>query len=420
MKRSITFVAMTLATAALAGTANSAELRMSWWGGDSRHEATQAALNVCGTKYNHTIKPEFTGWSGHFEKVATQLAGGTEADIMQINWPWLPIFSKNGKGFADLNNFADTIDLSQWSQEELDAASRGGHLNGLPASVSGRIFFFNKTTWDKAGLPLPTTMGELMAAGPVFAEKLGDDYYPLEGIGLDASLLIQNIVTQQTGKSFINPDTAEVQWSADELQAGIDLYQSMVDNHVLKDWKAMAAAGNVALHENADWTSGRIGGSYQWDSVYFKISDPLAEGQELVPAGLLRLEPAKNDGVYRKPSMTFAISANSQNQQAAAEILNCMLTEAEGIDAMSSARGVPSSDAAAKRLLETGGIKQIQITAQSMVMAAEAPAISPYNEDPDVKAGIEDTLELFAYGELDSSEAAEEIVMLVSEALEDK
>jgi oligogalacturonide transport system substrate-binding protein len=198
------------------------------------------------------------------------------------------------------------------------------------------------------------------------------------------------------------------------------MYQAMVDNHVIKTWPEMAAAGNIPLYENADWTQGRIGGSYQWDTTYTQIANPLAEGQVLVPAGLLRVEGAQNDGVYRKPSMLFAVSAHSDNQQAAAEVLNCLLTELEGIDAMAAERGVPSSDVAAARLVETGAIKQIQVDSQDMLMAANAPAVSPYNEDPDVRAGIEDTLELFAYGELDSVEAAEEIHMLVTEALEDK
>lgn len=415
-----TLMAAILATTTLASQAGAAELRMSWWGGDSRHEATQKALEICGAKFGHTIKPEFTGWDGHFQKVATQLAGGTEADIMQINWPWLPIFSKDGDGFADLNQFADTIDLTQWSPEDIAAATRNGKLNGLPASTSGRLFFFNKTTWDKAGLALPASFDDLMAAGPVFAEKLGDDYYPLEGIGLDASMLIQMIVTQQTGKSLIDPETNAIQWTADDLKAGLDTYQSMVDNHVLKSWEKMAAAGNVALHENADWTSGKIGGSYQWDTTYFKISDPLGDGQELVPVGLLRTAGAQNDGVYRKPSMVFSISAHSQNQKAAAEVLNCLLTQEDGIDAMSSARGVPAAKNAAARLLETGGIKPVQVSAQEMVAKAVAPAISPFNEDPDVRAGIEDTLEQFAYGQMDSAAAAEEILALVTEAMDGK
>ncbi len=94
-------VASTMAAFLAASSLSSAfaaDLRMSWWGGDSRHKATQEALKVCGEKHGHTVAPEFTGFDGHLEKVTTQLAGGTEADIMQINWPWLPLFSLTGRG----------------------------------------------------------------------------------------------------------------------------------------------------------------------------------------------------------------------------------------------------------------------------------------------------------------------------------
>ena len=68
----------------LASQATAADLRMSWWGGESRHVATQEALKICGEKHGHTINPEYTGWDGHFEKLTTQIAGKTEADIMQV------------------------------------------------------------------------------------------------------------------------------------------------------------------------------------------------------------------------------------------------------------------------------------------------------------------------------------------------
>jgi len=104
-------------------TAFASDLRMSWWGSDDRHVATQEALKLCGAKFGHTIAPEFTGFQGHQEKIATQLAGRTEADIMQVNWPWLPLFTKNGDGFADLNQYKDIIDLSQWSKSDLDSGT---------------------------------------------------------------------------------------------------------------------------------------------------------------------------------------------------------------------------------------------------------------------------------------------------------
>ena len=112
----------------------------------------------------------------------------------------------------------------------------------------------------------------------------------------------------------------------------------------------MAAAGNVPLQENPNWSAGKIAGTYQWDSTFFKISDPLAEGQELVYVDLLSQDGQATPGVYGKASMVFSISANSPNQQAAAEILNCPLNEPEGVAALGSTRGVPASKTARDQL----------------------------------------------------------------------
>lgn len=413
-------LSLVLATTAFTTTAaQAADLRMSWWGGDSRHVATQAALEACGARHGHTIKPEFTGWSGHFEKLTTQIAGGTEADIMQVNWPWLSLYSADGSGLADLNQFSDIIDLSNWDAAQIEAGSMNGKLNGLPVSTTGRLFAFNKTTWDKAGLPLPTTWDELVAAGPVFREKLGDDYYPFEAARLDAALVTTLYGTQLTGKALIDPKTSKVNWTREELGQAIEFYKTLVDNNVIIPWKDVAADGNIPLHENPAWTTGKIGGTYQWDSTYFKISDPMEAGQELVYTDFLSQEGQKTPGVYRKASMVFSLSANSPNQSAAAQILNCLLNEPEGVTALGSTRGVPASITARKQLLDADAIKQIQIDAQARVINAEGPAIHPMMEFPDVRSAMEDNLELFAYGEIDAATAADEMIMAISEALED-
>lgn len=408
-----------LASTALSSAAQAAELRMSWWGGDSRHAATQEALKVCGEKYGHTINPEFTGWSGHYEKLTTQIAGGTEADIMQVNWPWLSIYSANGEGFADLSELDHIIELDNWSGDQLQAGVLNRKLNGLPISTTGRLFAFNKTVWGKAGLDLPSTWDGLLAAGPVFEEKLGEDYYPFEASGLDAALIVTLYGTQATGKAMINPETNEFAWTQEELAEAIKFYKKLVDNHVVKPWPEVAAAGNIALHENPDWAAGKIGGTYQWDSTYFKISDPLGEDQELEYVDLLEQEGQKTPGIYRKASMVFSISKNSDNKEAAAEIVNCLLNEEEGVAALGSTRGVPASKAARSQLLSADAIKPVQIQAQARVIDAEGPAIHPLMEFPDVRSAMQDNLELYAYGEIDATTAADEIIYAVEEVLED-
>ncbi|SIQ21400.1 oligogalacturonide transport system substrate-binding protein [Rhizobium sp. RU33A] len=414
--RTLIMTAALLAATSLS-TAYAADLRMSWWGSDDRHIATQEALKLCGGKFGHTIAPEFTGWTGHQEKITTQLAGRTEADIMQINWPWLPIFSKSGDGFVDLNEFKDVIDLSQWSEADLRGGTVEGKLNGLPVSTTGRVFMFNKTTYDKAGLAIPTTWDELLAAAPVMKEKLGKDYYPFEGTALDARLVVILRTTQKTGKDLIDPATNQVAWTVEELAEGLNFYQTMVDQGVIKSWKDVAAGGNAPLHENPAWAAGKIAGTYQWDSTYGKISGPMAEGQQLVPVKLLQIEGATTEGVYRKPSMLLAISKNSKEPKAAAEIVNCLLNDPEAIKILGATRGVPSSKIALEELSKAGSIEPVQVEANKIVLESNGVGVSPLNEHPRVTDVFDSTFEAFAYGQASAEDAAAEIIDGINSAL---
>jgi oligogalacturonide transport system substrate-binding protein len=414
MKNLITttaLAAMTLGTAARAE-----DLRMSWWGGDARHVATQAALEACGAKYGHTISPEFTGFDGYLEKLTTQMAGGTEADIIQVNWPWLPLFTKDGTGFADLRSLAP-LDLTQWSDDQLAAGSMNGVLQGLPVSTTGRVFFFNKTTFDKAGLDLPANWNDLIAAAATLREKLGEDYRPFNAVKETAQLIITLWIVQKTGKDLVDPATNRVAWTAEELAAGFEFYQSLVDAGVVDSAQDEAAAGNVNLFEKPEWSNGEIAGSYEWDSTYGKYADPLAEGQVLVPVPMLVADGASTDGVYRKPSMVFSISKNSEHQEAAAQILNCLMNEPEGIAALGDTRGIPASKVAAEWLIGQGKVGAEVAAAHEIVMASSGPTVSPFNENPEVRGLFLDTLEEFAYGQIDAMTAAETFIEGANETL---
>ncbi|CDZ42163.1 ABC transporter substrate-binding protein [Neorhizobium galegae] len=411
------FMTAALFAATSLSTAFASDLRMSWWGSDDRHVATQQALKVCGGKFGHTIAPEFTGFQGHQEKIATQLAGRTEADIMQVNWPWLPLFTKNGDGFADLNQYKDIIDLSQWSKPDLDSGTVKGKLNGISVSTTGRVFMFNKTTYDKAGIPIPKTWEELIAAAPKMKEKLGKEYYPFEGAALDARLMVILRTTQKTGKDLIDPATNKVAWSEAELAEGLEFYKTLVDKGVIESWKQVAAGGNTPLHENQKWAKGQVAGTYQWDSTYGKIATPMEKGQELVPVKLLTIEGAKTDGVYRKPSMLFSISRNSKDPKAAAQVLNCLLNDPEAVKIMGATRGIPSSKAALDTLTKEGKIKPVQLEAYKRVMEPTSPGVSPLNEHPRVTEVFDTNFEAFAYGQQSSKDAATEIIAGINQAL---
>lgn len=150
------------------------EIRFSWWGGDSRHGATLKAIEAFQAKYpNIKVEPEYGAWDGWTEKVATQLTGGTAPDLIQVNWNWLYQFSSDGSKFADLNQFSDVISLGNYDDSILEKGIVAGKLQGLPLGVTGKAFFWNATTFEKAGLEVPASFEEIINAGTVFKDKLG-------------------------------------------------------------------------------------------------------------------------------------------------------------------------------------------------------------------------------------------------------
>ncbi|MFN3662255.1 ABC transporter substrate-binding protein [Yoonia sp.] len=409
---STTILAGVLATGAQAET-----LRMSWWGGDARHAQTQEALNHCGPKLGHEVAAEFTGWSGHQERITTQIAGRTEADIMQINWPWLPLFSREGDGFADLRDYADIIDLSQFTEAQLSGGEMNGVLNGIPVSTTGRVYFFNKTTFDKVGLPIPQTWDDVIAAAPVFREQLGEDHYPFEAAGLNAIFLVSGAVTQATGKDLIDNETMTVAWTEEELLEGIRFYENLVESGAIRSWRQVAGEGNIELFEMRPWSDGRIAGTFEWDSAYAKYADPLGADQELVPVPMLTIEGAVTEGTYSKPSMLFSISRHSQHPEAAAEIIDCLLNDPEAIEILGDSRGVPASKVAFDLLQDGDLINENVAAANALVLNGSGPVVSPFNEHPRVRDAFADNLEGVAYGQISAEDAAADIISSINRAL---
>lgn len=126
------------------------ELRMSWWGGNQRHQATTEAIKAFEAQNPDVkINTEPSGWDGYLSRLSTQLAGNTEPDVMQINWNWLVMFSKNGDGFYDINRQASLIDLTQFSSQGKQLVTVNGKLNGVPVAMTGRSMYYNPDLWKK-------------------------------------------------------------------------------------------------------------------------------------------------------------------------------------------------------------------------------------------------------------------------------
>ena len=363
-------------------------LTMSWWGGESRHNAYQEALKAFSAEHTTiTVNPTFAAWSGWEDTMSTKFAGGVAEDVCQINWNWLYNYSGNGQTFLDLNSVTDYLDMSQWDDAKLGACNVANAQQCVPISMTGRIFYWNMTTFNKAGITeVPATEDDLFAAGKAFQEKLGDDYYPLHLGAYDRMILMVFYLESTYGKDWADPTTSTLNYTADEIAEGIDFIKSLVDGHVIMPLPTYYGAnGDGATHQSNEWITGKIAGIFEWDSAASKYQDALDE--ENKPGFTVGEEIKFGDynGGFSKVSMGMAITKTCKNPAEAATLIE-YLWNGDGAAIMGSECGVPASKAGLATAQAAGKINELVAEANGKVMSFVSCQLDPLFESSDLKA----------------------------------
>ena len=382
--------ASSAAAASVAGlSSDPVTLTMSWWGGESRHNAYQEALKAfSAANSNITVNPTFAAWSGWEDTMSTKFAGGVAEDVCQINWNWLYNYSGNGQTFIDLNSVTDYLDMSQWDDAKLAACNVANAQQCVPVAMTGRIFFWNMTTFNKAGITeVPKTLDDLMNAGKAFQEKLGDDYYPLHLGAYDRMILMVFYLESKYGKDWADPTTSTLNYTADEIAEGIDFIKSLVEGHVIMSLPTYYGSnGDNAAHQSNEWITGKMAGIFEWDSSATKYQDALDE--ENKPGFTVGEEIKFGDynGGFSKVSMGLAITKTCEHVAEAATLIQFLLNEEKGASIMGSECGIPASKAGLGYAQAAGAVKDLVADANAKVMAFTTNKLDPLFENNDLKA----------------------------------
>ena len=360
------------------------ELRMSWWGGNSRHQATLKALEAFEKTHPEIkVKAEYTGWDGHLSRLTTQMASGTEPDVMQTNWPWLIIFSKNGEGYYDLNKLKNELDLNQYQAKDLQSTTINGKLNGLPISVNAPVFYYNDVTWEKAGLAYPKTWDELFAAGKSFQQKLGKNYYPYSMVDQDVILLLNAYMMQKYQKPMFD-SRGKFTWDDAQWQEAFSFVKRLSDDHVVPSPKTLSSYGKGNLYEMKPWINGEWGGTFTWNISIRMYINNLTPPAKLVLGDYVMLPGVTESGVYFKTAQMFSVAKSSKHPKEAAMLVNFLLNDPQAIEALGLERGIPLSKTAETLLTQKGVIDPNDPVVAGLRQAQSLPTTvvaTPYIED---------------------------------------
>ena len=262
---------------------------------------------------NIKVQLEQTSYDDIFTKYTADVAAGTPADVISMNFENLRKFA-GLQALEPLNDYvsSESYDTSIYYENTLDMHTVDGILYGLPATFSDNVLYFNKDLFDAAGIAYPDNSwdwNKLIEVGKQFVKDTdGDGIVDQYGYGpawwpMYLFLYDTNVLTADGTKCALT--------TSEGLQA-IQAYVDLSTKHgITANAEAQASqgdydrfiAGKLAMYDAGPWAVAPFNQnitSFTWD---------VAEN----PSGSV-----KGTFLY---SNAYAISSASANKDAAWEFI---------------------------------------------------------------------------------------------------
>jgi multiple sugar transport system substrate-binding protein len=317
------------------GQGGTTDLALAWWGNPTRNKNTEAMIAAyMAANPNVKISGQPGEFGSYWEKLATQTAGGTAPDIIQMDMAYIAEYGTRG-ALLDLAG----VDVSKFAEGTVDSGKINDKLVGINAGINSAVIFANPKVFEKAKMDLPDdttwTWDQLSEVAAEVASKAGVPVGVGDLVGSDplfATFLRQN------GKELFTPDG--LGFEVAEAQAWYDL--------MVKFQKAKALGTPEQISEDVakplDQSALVVGDA----AMYYFNSNQLeavsaAAGGELMKMlrGPSLTGKATDRKTWYKASMLWSASARTQNPEATVAWINWFANSQEAADIDKAERGIP-------------------------------------------------------------------------------
>lgn len=401
-----------------AGDEEQVTLRMSWWGGDSRHAATIAAVELYeSTHPGVKIEMEYSSWDGYMDKVMTQLAGGTQPDIMQIQaTAAVELTDSFPNTFVALDS-QDILDMSAFNQVMEDSFCRSakGEIVAVPTGINSYNILVNKTVTNAVGIELPKNMtwDEFFEYGTKIHEA-NPDYYMIT-MGDDSwNHLMRSYTRQLSGQWTISKD-GEVIGDRDALVETFTKLQRIYAEGIAEPMET-AFAYNSDSANNPKLLNNEIACYYCAFSGITVDTSAWTDGMDVVNIPIM--EGAENTGVITQPTSLWMVS-QSDHQEAALEFLQWIFDNEEAIKTLADCRGVPATDKA-RDVLEAENLSNPLVSeAAAIALEVTDTAVPVINENTLVYDYMFPLIQEICYQMITPEDAADQMIQSLNEIVEE-
>lgn len=329
---------------AVAETTSSDGLSMCWWGNQVRNERTQEALDLFAQETGTSAKGQFFQWNDYWSKLATDAAGGTMSDVVQMDYERISPYIQNGL-LLDLTSYIESgaIDVSNIDDSVLALGEMDGGVYGIAAGINSPCVLYNKTLTDSLNIEVKDnmTLDEF--------KELSKQIY--EESGYHTNLISTgNYMTSWSRGVGLGLTSAEIPGSAEDYAA----YFQILEDGVKEGWH-IDIAGSSTGTEDDPMVYGSSPATMSWctidnASLLLAFQSAAPEGVEIGVTTIPTDDPKASN--FLKPSMFFSVSADCKDPDKAVELVNFLINSEEANQILLGERGIPASKSIADAIYD--------------------------------------------------------------------
>ena len=400
---------------------NQITLRFAWWGGDERAEATLAVIDQFEKLHpNITIEAEYGGSDGYHDKLATSLASGTAADIVQVDPEVFPTYVASGDYFLDYAELG--VDMGNFDEAYISLEINGrydGKQLGLPSGISGAGLLVNKTLADQIGLDFtqPYEWKDLLEMGKKVKEYDQELYLLSMNKEYIANLIVFNYAKQLAGGTLIDADAKQIRITQDQLEEVYAYVKALFDEGVIPPASYQASYSGDDLQNDTNWIEGKYVATFTYISTMDVMTAANAD-VEYYAGQIPKLGSASEAGWASNTPQVFAITKTSEHPNEAAEFMDYFFNNETAMETLGTTRSVPPTEKARQICSDAGLLTEWTMEGANIAAAMGGTPNDKISSTNEAKEILFDAVESIGYGAKDPATAAEETLKLLSGLVE--
>lgn len=325
--------------------AQQTELRIAWWGSQSRHDRTIRVIEMFeALNPDVNIIYEPAGWADYWVRMNTQAAGGNLPDIMQHDYAFVAEWASRGL-VVPLDPFmGSVIDTTHISDVALEGGMIGGSLYAINLGTNSQNFILDVDAFERAGVPLPSpdwTWAEFEEIALRLHEELG--IWAI-GPGLYNEQMWKSLYLGH-GQWSYNDEGTDLGYEDDKpFVEYLQMIQRLMDAGAVPTRAEDIAEFDGQSVEALPVVSGRSVMDSFWSNQIIAVWDAAGADRNFKLWHLPRPEGGQSQN-YLKPSQFFSITRDARDPELAARFIDFFTNSIEANEVLLAERGVPISRA---------------------------------------------------------------------------